>query len=118
MPILTQPPDPNPKTPKLALPRGSCDTHIHLFGPADKYPFAPDSPYISRDALAETYIALQDKLCFARAVIVSGGGYGRNYRLMADTLAPTAFAASRCCRKTRAPPSLRGSPASACAGCA
>ena len=87
MPILTQAPDPNPKTPKLALPPGSCDTHIHLFGPADKYPFAPDSPYTSRDALAETYIALQDKLGLARAVIVSGGGYGRNYRLMADTLA-------------------------------
>ena len=59
MPILTQAPDPNPKTPKLALPPGSCDTHIHLFGPADEYPFAPDSPYTSRDALAETNIALQ-----------------------------------------------------------
>jgi 2-pyrone-4,6-dicarboxylate lactonase len=87
MAILTQAPDPDPKTPKLALPQGSCDTHIHLFGPADKYPFAPDSPYISRDALAETYIALQKKLGLARAVIVSGGGYGRDYRLMADTLA-------------------------------
>ena len=87
MPILTQAPDPNPKTPKLALPPGSCDTHIHLFGPADKYPFAPDSPYTSRDALAETNIALQDELGVARAVIVSGGGYGRDYRLMADTLA-------------------------------
>jgi predicted TIM-barrel fold metal-dependent hydrolase len=87
MPILTQAPDPDPKTPKLALPHGSCDAHIHLFGPADKYPFAPDSPYISRDALAETYIALQGKLGLARAVIVSGGGYGRDCRLMADTLA-------------------------------
>ena len=87
MSILTQAPDPNPKTPKLALPPGSCDTHIHLFGPADKYPFAPDSPYTSRDALAETNIALQDELGLARAVIVSGGGYGRDYRLMADTLA-------------------------------
>jgi 2-pyrone-4,6-dicarboxylate lactonase len=120
MPILTQAPDPNPKTPTLALPPGSCDTHIHLFGPADRYPFAPDSPYTSRDALAETYIALQDKLGLARAVIVSGGGYGRDYRLMADTLAryPIASAALRCCRKTRAPPSSYGSPASACAACA
>jgi 2-pyrone-4,6-dicarboxylate lactonase len=116
MPILTQAPDPNPKMPKLALPQGSCDTRVHLFGPADKYPSAPDSPYISRDALAETYIALQDKLGLARAVIVSGGGYGRDYRRSPATL--TAFAASRCCRKTRAPPSLRGSPTSACAGCA
>ncbi len=87
MAILTQGPDPDPKRPRLALPPGACDTHIHLFGPAANYPFAPDSPYISRDALPETYIALQDVTGLSRAVIVSGGGYGRNYQLMADTLA-------------------------------
>ena len=87
MAILTQGPDPYPKRPRLALPPGACDTHIHLFGPAGKYPFAPDSPYTSRDALPETYMALQDTVGLSRAVIVSGGGYGRNYQLMADTLA-------------------------------
>jgi 2-pyrone-4,6-dicarboxylate lactonase len=40
MPILTQRPDPNPKTPELRCPPGGCDSHIHLFGPAAKYPFA------------------------------------------------------------------------------
>jgi 2-pyrone-4,6-dicarboxylate lactonase len=87
MPILTQGPDPNPRTPKLRCPAGACDSHIHLFGPAEKYPFAPDSPYTSRDALPETFIALQSRLGLSRAVIVSPGGYGRNYRLLADTLA-------------------------------
>jgi predicted TIM-barrel fold metal-dependent hydrolase len=58
-----------------------------LFGPAAKYPFAPDSPYTSHDALPETFITLQDKLGLGRAVIVSPGGYGRNYQLLADTLA-------------------------------
>jgi 2-pyrone-4,6-dicarboxylate lactonase len=87
MPILTQGPDPNPKTPRLICPPGACDTHIHLFGPAAKYPFASDSPYTSRDALPETNIALQEKLGLSQAVIVSPGGYGRDYRLLADTLA-------------------------------
>jgi 2-pyrone-4,6-dicarboxylate lactonase len=87
MPILTQGPDPNPKAPKLAAPPGACDSHIHLFGPAGKYPFASDSPYTSRDALPETFIALQGKLGLSRAVIVSPGGYGRNYQMLADTLA-------------------------------
>ena len=87
MPILTQGPDPNPKAPKLAAPPGACDSHIHLFGPAGKYPFASDSPYTSRDALPETFIALQGKLGLGRAVIVSPGGYGRNYQMLADTLA-------------------------------
>ena len=87
MPKLTQGPDPNPKKPKLKAPPGACDTHIHLFGPAAKYPFAPDSPYTSRDALPETFHALQDKLGLSTAVIVSPGGYGRNYTLLADVLA-------------------------------
>ena len=86
MPILTQGPDPNPKKPKIKPPPGACDTHIHLFGPAVKYPFAPDSPYTSRDALPETLFALQDKLGLSTAVVVSPGGYGRNYSLLTDVL--------------------------------
>ena len=87
MPILTQAPDPNPKKPRLKAPPGACDTHIHLFGPAVKYPFAPDSPYTSRDALPETLFTLQDKLGLSTAVIVSPGGYGRNTAMLADVLA-------------------------------
>ena len=87
MPILTQGPDPNPKTPRLRAPPGACDAHIHLFGPVAKYPFAPDSPYTAHDALPETFVALQDKLGLSRAVIVSPGGYGRNYQMLADRLA-------------------------------
>ena len=86
MPKLTTGPDPNPKKPKLKAPPNACDTHIHLFGPAAKYPFAPDSPYIAHDALPETFMALQDTLGMSTAVIVSPGGYGRNYSLLADVL--------------------------------
>ena len=87
MPILTQGPDPNPKTPRLRTPPGACDAHIHLFGPAAKYPFAPDSPYIAHDALPEHFFALQDKLGLSTGVIVSPGGYGRSYAMLADVLA-------------------------------
>jgi 2-pyrone-4,6-dicarboxylate lactonase len=86
MPKLTTGPDPHPKKPRIKAPPGACDTHIHLFGPAAKYPFAPDSPYIAHDALPETFFALQDKLGMSTAVIVSPGGYGRNYSLLADVL--------------------------------
>jgi 2-pyrone-4,6-dicarboxylate lactonase len=84
---LTAGPDPHPRKPKLKAPPGACDTHIHLFGPAEKYPFALDSPYTSRDALPETFIALQNTLGMSTAVIVSPGGYGRDYSLLADVLA-------------------------------
>lgn len=83
---LANPPDPNPKKPKLVLPAGACDCHIHLFGPAAKFPVDPDSKYESRDQLAETNIALQDRLGLSHAVVVSGGAYGRNYAVLEDAL--------------------------------
>jgi predicted TIM-barrel fold metal-dependent hydrolase len=86
MPKLTTGPDPHPKKPKIKAPPGACDTHIHLFGSTAKYPFAPDSPYIAHEALPETFMALQDTLGMSTAVIVSPGGYGRNYSLLADVL--------------------------------
>ncbi len=87
MPPLTQPPDPNPRRPTLKCPPGAIDCHVHLFGPATKYPFNPGARYVSVDQLPETQIALQDVLGVSRAVAVSGGGYGRNYRHLADVLA-------------------------------
>ncbi|MGE0797661.1 MAG: amidohydrolase [Lautropia sp.] len=75
-PPLTQPPDPHPRRPATPCPPGAIDCHIHLFGPASRFAFHPDSKYVSQDALPETSIALQDTLGLAGAVVVSGGGYG------------------------------------------
>jgi 2-pyrone-4,6-dicarboxylate lactonase len=86
VPFLTQPPDPHPRKPRLALPPLACDCHFHFFGPAERYPVDPDSPYVSADALPETYFALQDVLGLERGVLVSGGAYGRDYTHLADTL--------------------------------
>ncbi len=61
------------------MPPGSWDCHIHLFGPASRFPFDVDSPYLSDDALPDDYIANQDILGLERAVVVSAGGYGTNY---------------------------------------
>lgn len=58
-----------------------------MFGPSGKYSFASDSPYTSRDALPETLFKLQDTLGLSTAVVVSPGGYGRNYIMLADVLA-------------------------------
>lgn len=87
MPFLTQPPDPHARKPALALPPLACDCHFHLFGPAQRYPVDPASPYVSADALPETYFALQDVLGLQRGLLVSGGAYGRDYTHLADTLA-------------------------------
>lgn len=85
-PPRTQPPDPHPKTPRLKAPPGAIDCHIHLFGPASRFPFNPGSRYICDDALPQTAIALQDTLGLAGAVVVSGGGYGQDTRHLEEVL--------------------------------
>jgi len=92
---VANPPDPNPKKPKLALPKGACDAHVHLFNDKAKFPFAADATYESRPATVEMLIALQEKVGLSRAVVVSGGAYGRNYAVLEDAL-------------TRYPDRLRG----------
>ena len=86
MPTYTTAPDPNPRTPKFHCPRGTIDSHIHLFGPADRYPYDPKAYYLPPEALPETNIKLQDTLGISASVIISGGAYGRNTRHLADTL--------------------------------
>jgi predicted TIM-barrel fold metal-dependent hydrolase len=81
-----QPPDPHPKTPRLRLPTGACDTHFHLFGPESRYPFDPATTYTSADALPETLLDLQRVLGLSRGVVVNGGAYGRTYALAADAV--------------------------------
>ena len=85
-PPLTQPPDPHPRKPRTPCPPGAIDCHIHLFGPASRWRFHPDSKYSSQDALPEMHIALQDTLGLAGAVIVSGGGYGTSFAHLAEML--------------------------------
>jgi predicted TIM-barrel fold metal-dependent hydrolase len=83
---LTPPFDPNPRKPSFQVPAGAWDCQIHLFGPAAKYPFDPESPYISGDALPETAIEMQKALGLSKSIVVSGGGYGLDYSLMEDAL--------------------------------
>ncbi|RYG88809.1 amidohydrolase [bacterium] len=76
--LRNAPPDPNPRRPRIALPPGSWDCHIHVFGPRADWPFEASSPYVSDDALPDDYLRMQRTLGFQHAVIVSAGGYGRD----------------------------------------
>jgi len=86
MPYLTPPPDGAPNKPMTHVPAGAWDCQIHLFGPPAQYPFDTDSPYVSDEALPETAIQLMRVLGLERAVVVSGGGYGRDYQYLLDVL--------------------------------
>ncbi len=70
-----------------ALPPGACDCHCHVFGPAARFPYAEPRSYTPDDAPLEAYLALLDRLGFARGVLVQPSAYGRDNRAMLDALA-------------------------------
>lgn len=80
-------PDPDTRTPAFKLPPGSCDAHCHIFGPGDRYPYAPGRAYTPPDAPLAMFAALQAKLGIDRAVIVNASCHGRDNRPVTDAIA-------------------------------
>jgi len=74
------PPDPNPTTPALSLPPGACDSHCHVFGPADRFPYSPDRSYTPPDAPVANLRRLHARLGISRAVIVHASCHGTDMR--------------------------------------
>lgn len=68
------------------LPGGACDCHCHVFGPAAQFPYAEPRSYTPDDAPLEAYLAMLDRLGFARGVLVQPSAYGRDNRAMLDAL--------------------------------
>jgi len=79
-------PDPNPIKPAYAPPSGACDAHCHIFGPAAKFPYAPERRYTPPDAPKEKLRALHEHLGLARAVLVQASCHGTDNRAMLDAI--------------------------------
>jgi len=80
-------PDPNPVKPKYVPPPGACDAHCHIFGPAAKFPYAPERRYTPPDSPKEKLRALHEHLGFSRAVLVQASCHGADNRAMLDAIA-------------------------------
>jgi 2-pyrone-4,6-dicarboxylate lactonase len=81
------PPDPNPSTPTLKLPAGACDAHCHVFGPANRFPYAAGRSYTPPDAPIEALRSLHAKLGISRAVIVHASCHGTEMEATLDAIA-------------------------------
>lgn len=79
-------PHPDTRKPRLALPRGSCDCHAHVFGPQCRYPFLPQAGYIAPDALASDYVRMLRTIGCDRGVLVQPSVYGTDNSAMLDAL--------------------------------
>jgi len=80
-------PDPNTHRPQFKAPAGACDAHCHIFGPADRYPYAPDRTYTPPDAPLSHFKALQSILGLTRAVLVNASCHGRDNTVIVDAIA-------------------------------
>jgi 2-pyrone-4,6-dicarboxylate lactonase len=77
----------SPSKPKLTLPPGACDAHVHVFGPRAHFPFADGRSYTPADAPKETLFALHDFLGIDHCVIVHTAAHGYDLAVTADALA-------------------------------
>lgn len=73
------------------MPAGACDSHVHVFGPVDRYPLAADRMYTPAPASLEDLLAVHRQLGIDRRIIVHPSVYGRDVSCSVDaTLAAGA----------------------------
>lgn len=69
-----------------AIPPGACDCHVHVFGPANRFPFDPARAYTPGDASIAELLSLHTHLGIDRVVIVHPRPYGADNRIGIDVL--------------------------------
>jgi 2-pyrone-4,6-dicarboxylate lactonase len=77
---------PNPSKPRYVAPPGAVDAHCHVFGPADRFPYAAERKYTPCDAPKERLFELRDYLGLSRNVIVQASCHGSDNTAMVDAL--------------------------------
>jgi predicted TIM-barrel fold metal-dependent hydrolase len=70
------PPDPNTRTPRFTPPPSSCDTHFHVFGPPERFPFVSTHEYTPPAAPLEHYLKMIAVIGIERAVVVQPSVHG------------------------------------------
>ncbi len=89
---MTQAPSPpptymhSPSKPRLKLPPGACDAHVHVMGPGSRFPFA-DVKLTKSDAPKEKLFALHAFLGIEHCLIVHTTSHGYDNSATADALA-------------------------------
>jgi 2-pyrone-4,6-dicarboxylate lactonase len=72
--------------PEFRAPQLACDSHFHIFGPAERYPYGTDLRYKPPLAPLDDYLVLARRLGFERWVFVQPSAYGRDNACMLDAM--------------------------------
>lgn len=73
--------------PDIELPAGACDSHVHVFGPHRRFPYAPDRPFTPEDVSLEVLQEMHAVMGFSRAVLVQTAAHGYDHAAVLDALA-------------------------------
>lgn len=76
-------------------PPQACDSHFHIFGPPDRYPYGGDLRYTPPLAPLDEYSALARHLGIERMVFVQPSAYGRDNNCMLDAMRDIPFGQRR-----------------------
>lgn len=75
-----------PSRPAYVPPVGAVDAHCHVFGPGERFPYAPERKYTPSDAGKDALFALHARLGFDRSVIVQATCHGADNSALVDAL--------------------------------
>ena len=73
--------------PSFRMPSGAWDMHVHVFGPAERYPHVAKPHYTLPDGTVAQYRNLMPRIGIERFAIVQPSYYGTDNSCLLDTLA-------------------------------
>jgi predicted TIM-barrel fold metal-dependent hydrolase len=71
---------------KFSMPAGACDTHVHVFGDPQRYPFFAGRVYTPETASVDELRAMLSALHLERVVVVHPSVYGTDNRCTVDAV--------------------------------
>jgi predicted TIM-barrel fold metal-dependent hydrolase len=78
--------DDEPKTPRFRMPPDAADCHVHIVGPAARFPFVGPRAHRAYDAPKEVLREIHRRLGIARCVVVHGVHHGDDMSATLDAL--------------------------------
>jgi 2-pyrone-4,6-dicarboxylate lactonase len=79
--------DPNPKKPRFTPPPNTCDTHFHVWGPPDRFPYAESRRYTPPAAPIEHFWAMSSVIGTQRGFLLHASAHGFDNAVTLDAVA-------------------------------
>ena len=79
--------DPNPRKPRFTPPPNTCDTHFHVWGPPNLFPYAESRRYTPPAAPIEHFWAMSSVIGVERGLLLHASAHGFDNAVTLDAVA-------------------------------